>query len=374
MERGRIERNFPIAAGDTPQIVVRNPSGLVEVRGEARDDVAVVVTCDPPDAFARGVEVVAEQRGARVIVEAKWPGAHGWLRGANVRVTIEVRTPTRSEVQAEVASSDLEIAAIAGAVSVRGASGDVRLVDLTGPLTVQTASGDVRAHNVRGGRVKFQTASGELTIERGTGDLEVHGTSGDIFLKEVIGTLTARTVSGDVHIPSGALTSCRIQTVSGDLGITTAIAPRGAYEFTTVSGDLILHIPQETGATIFYQTISGDVSSELPSARQGGKRNGTLTINGGGTEMRVKTVSGDFHVRAASDTLPPMPEAQPTPALLSAPTLRDDAPRLGDVQSLGDALPEPPSATLDILQAVERGELSIDEAMAQLASLERDEG
>ena len=72
MTNGRIERIFTFAPGVTPKILARNPSGTIDVRGEAREDVAVLVTCDPADAFVRGVEIVIEQEEDTVLVETRW--------------------------------------------------------------------------------------------------------------------------------------------------------------------------------------------------------------------------------------------------------------------------------------------------------------
>ncbi len=371
----RIERTFALAAGAVPQIVCRNPAGFVEVRGEARDDVAVVVTCDPPDALARGVEITVEQQGERVFVEAKWPSTLGWMRATRVRVTMQVRTPRRSDVEMDIASSDGRIEDIDGAIQVQSASGDLSVTNLAGSIHIQSASGDIRAAGLRG-RAEIRTASGDVTVVRAADALTIRTANGDVQIDDIAGTLILHTASGDVHVQRSTLTACEMQTASGDLEIATSLAPAGSYEFQTVSGDIRLFVPQTTSAMLSWTTISGDLSSALPAERQGGKRNGTLIVNGGGVAVRVKTVSGDCDLRIANDL----------PALLASPTSPVDAATVATARPtqtspflVDNAPPAPrepeaeadtPPETLAILQSLERGELTIEEAMRQLAALE----
>ena len=130
--------------------------------------------------------------------------------------------------------------------------------------------------------------------------------------------------------------------------------------------------------TVSMKTVSGDLSCALPATTtEGGRRNRTLAVNGGGVPVRVKSVSGDCTIRAANSNLPPLPAAAPLraaappPPQPAAPAMPSESPR--------PAMPPPPpesaaedgfTETLAVLQAVERGELTIDEAMEKLATLE----
>lgn len=386
MQNGRIERTFSLSPGTVPTIVARTPIGSVHIHGEERSDVAVAVTIEPADALDRELEVIVEQRGDTIYAEVRGrvrgDTLFGWLRGANKRVTMEIHTPVRSNVEADGASADLHLENLTGSVRIRTASGDIRADRLTQDVTVQTASGDMRAH-VLSGTIRVQTASGDVKVERGDGDLTIHSASGDVELDTIIGTLDVTTASGDCLVRSSALGMCRAKTASGDLLVTTPLAQDGEYEFTTVSGDLMLCVPQETSATVAMKTVSGDLSCALPAISEGGKRSRTMIINGGGVPVRVKSVSGDCAIHAAGEQLPPMPVRTAHTAPFAAPLMPPTPPTppmpptfparpapMSDTAHRPDTTENDFSETLAVLQAVERGEISIDEAMDKLATLE----
>ncbi len=382
MESGRIERTFTLSPGAVPTIVARTPSGTMHIHGEERDDVVVTITCDPADAIGRDLEIILEERDETIHAEVRGPhrgdAFSGRLHGT-VRIAMEIRTPVRSDIEAEGASTTMHLERLDGAIRARTASGDVRADRLARMVTMQTASGDIRAH-VLSGVVRIQSASGDVTLERGDGTLNIQTASGDLELDQITGTLDVTTASGDCRVRAAALTSCRAKAASGDLTVTTPLAPNGEYDFSTVSGDLLLQVPQETRMTIAMKTVSGDLSCALPATSDGGKRNRTLTVNGGGVPVHVKSVSGDCTIRAATGDLPPLPattsttRAVPAPSAPPAPLV---APMPATHTTNSMAQPDAPeddfTETLAVLQAVERGELTVDEAMEKLATLEEGE-
>lgn len=384
MESGRIERTFTLPSGAVPNIAARIPSGTLQIHGEERTDVAVTVTVQPADVIGRDLEVILEEHGETIHAEVRGPGRgdslFGWLRGSlgNVRIAMEIRTPVRSNVEAEAASATMDLNRLDGAIRARTASGDIRADRLSRSVTIQTASGDLRAHALAG-VVRIQSASGDVSVERAEGEIGIQTASGDVQLDQIDGALDTTTASGDCLVRSSALTACRAKTASGDLTVATPLAQDGEYEFGSVSGDLLLQVPQETRMTVAMKTVSGDLSCALPSTTtEGGKRNRTLAVNGGGVPVRVKSVSGDCTIRAANSNLPPLRAAAPDRATASPAPVAPAAP----ADPVTPTAPPAPNAarsgagedgfseTLAVLQAVERGELTIDEAMEKLATLE----
>ena len=65
--------------------------------------------------------------------------------------------------------------------------------------------------------------------------------------------------------------------------------------------------------TVSMKTVSGDLSCALPATTtEGGKRNRTLAVNGGGVPVQVKSVSGDCTIRAAGAATCPLPRPRRT--------------------------------------------------------------
>jgi hypothetical protein len=71
----------------------------------------------------------------------------------------------------------------------------------------------------------------------------------------------------------------------------------GPYKFRTMSGDLKLVLPPETGCTIGFNSISGRLKTSLPTTRSRWQRhNWQAELQGGGPKVRFSSVSGDFSV------------------------------------------------------------------------------
>lgn len=116
--------------------------------------------------------------------------------------------------------------------------GTAVIADITGHLTglqANTVSGRIRAASVA-----------ELVAET---------TSGDIDAEVVLGSVMARTVSGDIVIGSYHGPEARISTVSGDVRLGAGAGARGTLNVKTVSGDLDL---RGTGRlAVSASTVSG---------------------------------------------------------------------------------------------------------------------
>lgn len=187
---------------------------------------------------------------------------------------------------------------------------------------VQGLSGDLRAH----------TVSGNLRLADLAGRLHVHTVSGEI-LGERLRTSDAihlHAVSGAVTLLDSDLPAATATTVSGDLNLQTRLG-RGPYTFNSVSGAVRLHVPADTRCALSLHTMSGRVHSNVPYHRPRG------ADEAAGPTVRLHSVSGDLWListeeQAATTTQPPAPNRR------------------------------------DVLERIDRGELSVDEAVEALKS------
>lgn len=217
-------------------------------------------------------------------------------------------------------SGDLVIDVPAGAeVVVEGDSVDVDVQRLTGVQRFRTGSGDLRLHDVRGA----------LTAEVMSGDLDLVA-DGPI-------RLDVRIVSGDLAVQAGSITALRATTTSGDVRIEGRFDGDGPYAIETVSGDVA--IAAAGPVRVDLRTVTGDISSDVPATTGDGPGRRSVVVGSGGRTVDVRSTSGDVRVVA--------PRAQ-APA---DPVIEDD-PRL------------------DVLRALERGEIEIDEARRRLEALD----
>ncbi len=225
----------------------------------------------------------------------------------HVELTVEADIPTAANVRLTGVSSDMEIGGMQGEQRYRTVSGDLMLSNL-------------------GGSIRLDTVSGDATVRA----------------DQPIG-LQAQTVSGDLHVTVPLLHSLRANTVSGDVEIEAELAADGDFRVETVSGDLVVGLLGN--ATFEVHGLSTDVNSELDHRLEGQVDRRRLIIGSGGPRLVFNSMSGDVDVRR--------------PRRISA-VVRPAKPATAPTAAQGES-------QLEVLRALERGEIDVDEATRRLA-------
>jgi hypothetical protein len=211
-------------------------------------------------------------------------------------------------------------------VVVEATSADLHAENLTGEQRLMTASGDVVVRSVRG----------KLTVEAVSGDIEITA-SGPL-------EAFARTVSGDLSLRVQVLRGLRATTTSGDIAIAAAFEGDGAFRIETVSGDTTLEPigdVQVEATTLTGDIRDADVDHRSPRGR--GRR--PITVGtGAGPTIAFRSTSGDLAIR-------------PDQAALPVPS--------GQIERSDPAADR--AGTLEILRALERGEIDVAEAGRRLS-------
>lgn len=311
--------------GDTARVVDREgKQGVIARRGPGR----LEVTSSDPDPAEWGTSW-----GGFLAGRLNFRLGRGWRRPANF--DIDLPRGARLEVD--------------------GVRAIVQSTGLAGPQRYRTISGDVDVTDVSDGPIVLDSVSGDLTLR----------TSSRISLQ-------AKTISARLAITAPELTAVDVQTTSGDAHITGRLLP-GEHRITTVSGDAVL--ATEGGLTVDGQTISGDMATDLPHRSEGGRGRRRFVVGDGAAHLTFKSMSGDLAIMApgqgpggsgqatsfARPNWPARPSAPPrpsAPARPSAPTRPPAPPPIGH------------DPRIDILQALERGEIDVDEAGRRLTALE----
>jgi Toastrack DUF4097 len=232
-------------------------------------------------------------------------------------------------------------------------------------VVVESTSSDIVVEGLTGDQ-RYRSASGDLSMRGIQGSLVIEAMSGDIRIMAAgPGRYDLRSVSGDLTLEAGAIASLQATTTSGDLDVTGRFDGAGPFKIETVSGDLEL---APTGdVRVEVRTISGDLGSDLPGRIEEGAGSRSFIVGAGGPTIDVRTTSGDVHLARGSRRADPAPAR--TPAAI-APPMPPNPP----------AAPPPPTAQatpmsddpaeLDVLRALERGDIDLDEARRRLAELD----
>jgi len=226
--------------------------------------------------------------------------------GVHAEVAVEVEVPAAARLELTSVSADTEASGLHGEQRYRTVSGDLQLRDVGGPVRLDTVSGDAKVRT----------------------DTPV--------------AVQAQGISGDLSITARSLRSLRATTVSGDVELEGELDPRGDFRVETVSGDLVVGLIGS--ATFEVHGISTDVHSELDHRLEGQVDRRRLIIGTGGPRVVFNSMSGDLGVRRPRRI---------TPVGRTAAAERASAPG--------------PSADLEVLRALERGEISVDEATRRLS-------
>ena len=259
----------------------------------------------------------------------------GWvsgIRGPRPDVDVEITVPTACDVAVRSVSGDIQIQGVTGNIYLE--NGQRRYAP--GGQPGQSAGQDGQ-RRVRGQRV--QRAAG------------------------------VRTASGDVSIHGGVLQAFNIGTISGDIDLGGEITPDGEYGIRTTSGDTNLALPADAACTVQVRTVSGDIDCALPYQRtRESRRHMSLAINGGGPTVQFGSISGDLSISELSDAAgsqrrrprrdpAPAPRGCPMPGSVAKAAAGGDTFRVAD----GGSTTPRQSAEMAVLEAIERGELTVDE-------------
>jgi hypothetical protein len=235
-------------------------------------------------------------------------------------------------------------------------------------VSVETASAEVAVSDLSGAK-HFRTASGDLSFERLAGPLDVESVSGDIEIEgQAPLELGGKSISGDVRVRVPRLRRLEMVTTSGDIWLDAQLDGNGPFTLRSISGDVTL--VGRSGFRIEAQTITGDLNSDLPNKRESQHGRKILVVGRPGPTLAFQSVSGDFRVVEPRDAAPesvpgaPEPPAPPAPPAAPAPA--------GSVTATSAPAPTPDvdAARLEILRALERGEITVAEATDRLGKLD----
>jgi DUF4097 and DUF4098 domain-containing protein YvlB len=184
----------------------------------------------------------------------------GWDRN-------EVRARSPDGTQIELARNDQMSSQPATELQVTSAGGhrthanascfpsaDIQLdVPRGAALKLQTSSGDISVTEVarvdadsQSGDIVLTKVHGEVNLNTISGEISVRDSNGSFKLHTVGGGIEARTVGGEVTLDHLQMPNIKVNTVSGEMSFTGALARGGHYNFQSISGRLRLALPSDS--------------------------------------------------------------------------------------------------------------------------------
>lgn len=305
MSQETIERSFEV--GSPARLNLSNIRGKIDLQLGDEGIIAIIAVKHLNSGDENDTQVQIDQgEDGQVIIKTEFINSIGNWFGLRkpCKVDYTIRLPKECELKVSGVSSPISVKGLAGTIDLHSVSGGLTLKDLSGNLKISVVSGSIQG-------------------------------------EEIAGEVDCNSVSGSVRLLRSDMPVATLKTVSGNMVIETPLA-NGPYIFKGVSGNVSLIVPQDTSCTAETKSVSGRLRTSLPVTKDErlGSR-GLIEIQGGGTEVSYKSVSGSLRIVTSENEK------------ITEPTFtRKATPRSKDQMS--------------ILQKIERGEISVDEALEEL--------
>jgi hypothetical protein len=186
--------------------------------------------------------------------DLSWDGLLGWLRRDRRRTVLTITVPKGCSVNAGVVSAPAVVAGFEKMTQVRSVNAEIVL---------DGVSGDV------------------------TGPVESRAMDGDLAFKSV---------SGDLTVADGTPRRLKANTVSGRITADLALRPTGHVTLNSVSGDILVRLPENVDADVSVRSTSGRLVStfeEMFNTSSPGTKTMSGRLGGGMASLSAITVSGE---------------------------------------------------------------------------------
>ncbi len=243
--------------------------------------------------------------------------------------------------------------------------GDLWLETIYGSGHYHTGAGKIMAINPQGDDLDLHSGMGEIVLEGGSArHLRIHSGKGALRCVNLhrVEDLDLHTGMGNITVEGGVVLRLNVKSGAGALECSTTLG-RGEHELGTGAGNINVHLTDDAGVRIDAVTRMGSVHSDFGLVKVG--RPGPATIGSGrfvGTvgdgdvvaTLNVKTGAGNINILRIP--LPALePELTPAPGRAMTATAVDPS----SVER----------TRLSILNSLQRGEITVEEAMLLLERL-----
>jgi hypothetical protein len=214
-------------------------------------DVAVIASDDRPSLIVTGITGrplrVGHEDGTLTVAyddeRLSWERLLDWLKPTRDSASVTVTVPANCPVQLGVVSASAVVCGVSAGASVKGVSGGITLDGVIGDVDADTVSGALEGRDVDGS-IRFHSVSGDLTLA------------------------------------GGQLSLLEAHNVSGQVTADVSLSDDGSMKVSTVSGDVTLRLPADSGVRVRLGSASGKV------------RNSFGNVGGGSGLVSVNSLSG----------------------------------------------------------------------------------
>ncbi|TVR19520.1 MAG: hypothetical protein EA391_00550 [Balneolaceae bacterium] len=269
----------------SPNVTVKTINGNIEVfQNAAINGVQVDLFVERSFSLWSGTRnldnfrIILQKRGNNIIASVEDRSRGGSSRRGDIRFNFVVQIPADASTDLRSINGNILLEGADGKHFLQNQNGDISVSDSNGEVRVISSTGNLDLRNLSG-TILAKTVTGDINIANNEGEVRVRSTSGNIFVEKLSGDLAAATTSGDI--------------------ITDFTDVNSGIYLETVSGDVHLAIPQEYGYIIMGRALRFDLGGvqQTSISRQTQDRNErNIILRGGDIPVQMATVSGTIRV------------------------------------------------------------------------------
>ncbi len=130
--------------------------------------------------------------------------------------------------------------------------------------------------------------AGDIRVLDMSGEVEASSKVGDMEFQNITGPLVANSLSSDINV------------------VFSSVSQNSPTDVVSTSGDVDVSIPGNTKGNFQLKTVSGEVYTDLDFEFGEGEKSANFwgsgmsaeaTLNGGGVQINLKSISGDIFIR-----------------------------------------------------------------------------
>ncbi len=297
-----ITKTFPIKAGG--KLTVDVDRGSIHITTSDSDKVDVKITrelklvsaAEAKDVFAKH-KISLTSTNNEVIIDAPNPQKGFSFNNpfSRLRVDYVIAIPAKFDINVKTAGGNIEVGDLQGQAVVSTAGGDLKFNVIKGPLKARTSGGNITLSKSEGD-ADVSTSGGHLRLGEIEGNLVANTSGGNITLEKAKGTVKASTSGGDIRVKEayGTITAT---TSGGNVFAQLNAQPKAACSLKTSGGNVEVKLDANLALDLSASTGGGRVSSDFPGIFNKEKTKLTAQMNGGGTDLVLKTSGGDVTIK-----------------------------------------------------------------------------
>ena len=297
-----ITKTFPVKAGG--KLTVNVDRGSIHITTSDSDKVDVKITrelklvsaAEAKDVFTKH-QIKLASTNNEVIIDAPNPQKGFSFNNPFNRLHVDyvIAIPKKFDINVKTAGGNIDVEDLQGHAVVSTSGGNLKFDVIKGPLKAHTSGGNITLIKTEGD-ADVSTSGGDLRLGEIEGNLVANTSGGNITLEKTKGTVKASTSGGDIHVKEayGPITA---HTSGGNVSVQLNAQPKAACSLKTSGGNVDVKLNAKVALDLNAQTSGGRITSDFPGIFNKQKTKLDAQINGGGTDLVLKTSGGDITIR-----------------------------------------------------------------------------